>query len=528
MKRGSKTRTLVITIVFSAPVLFAHAALACDKMPVTFSSEELLDKIVVGEKLIHDVQAHIKWYEPDSNNLLLVGDWGYERPKVFIEGDLWAGENKDKAAAHIKYAFDGEIQRNFRHNTGESWTTAGIYALTPETFTVYMTPNTLMGHSVKQHTIETLGEILSRARTVKVKKRGEQIDGHSCCILEAIGIQDADHFYDIRAWIDTQRDFRPLRIRKFYSPEDKHHPIKKFDSPEDKHRADPNERWRAVCEVVDNIRLRQIDGVWFPIQGERQTYRQEWLPPKGMTKKEFKKAYAHLPEAEQYKKARYVTTARTPKHRIDIDSIRINKGTEPEKFTVEFPEGCRVWDDFLKVGYDFKSNRTKKEWDEILEEGRKQSEQQKFKEVLIGKAAPSFPKNATWLNSKPLTWKDLEGKVVILHFWARWCGPCHNDLPVMSGLHKNRKDSGIVVIGIHTPSNKIEDVRKVIKEYQLGYPICIDTAKAPGGTGFGVMSNKFYVSGIPYAFVTDEQGCVAGHGWRTSDVLRRARDLVKK
>jgi peroxiredoxin len=80
----------------------------------------------------------------------------------------------------------------------------------------------------------------------------------------------------------------------------------------------------------------------------------------------------------------------------------------------------------------------------------------------------------------------------------------------MSNLHKERKKSGIVVIGIHTPGSKIEDTQKVMKEFDLDYPICIDTTKPPNGRGFGSMSSQYGANAIPYAFVIDQQGNVAG------------------
>ena len=98
----------------------------------------------------------------------------------------------------------------------------------------------------------------------------------------------------------------------------------------------------------------------------------------------------------------------------------------------------------------------------------------------------SSPPGATWLNSKPLTWASLRGKVVILDFWAEWCGPCRNDYPQLSLLHDGREANGFTVVGVHPPGSAPEAVKKVMDEFHLGYPICVDVppgrACGPGAT----------------------------------------------
>ncbi len=222
------------------------------------------------------------------------------------------------------------------------------------------------------------------------------------------------------------------------------------------------------------------------------------------------------------------------RHDVNVLEARINEKLPDELFQMEFKEGVKVVDARFGgvVTYPYKANRTDEEWREIIEKARKQpgrkAKEKQSKNALIGKPAPPFPQNASWLNSEPLTWKELAGKVVILDFWADWCGPCRNDLPLMSALHKKRQETGIIVIGIHTPGSKIENIRKVMKKYELNYPICIDAPAPRAAEGFGAMSSMYGVTGIPYAFVIDREGNVTGHGWGVSGVLGHAQELVKK
>ncbi len=222
------------------------------------------------------------------------------------------------------------------------------------------------------------------------------------------------------------------------------------------------------------------------------------------------------------------------KRDIFIEQIEVNKKLADELFEVKFKEGVRVVDFRFGglVTYPYKADRTDEEWQEIHKKARQRAErdskEKRFKDALIGKPAPSFPENAVWLNSKALTWQALRGNVVILDFWADWCVPCRNDLPVMSSLDKNREETGIIVIGIHTPGSEITDIRKVMKEYDLNYPICIDIRPPVGVDFWGEMYSRYGVNGIPYAFVIDQNGNVAVHGQGVGQVLGKAHQLAKK
>jgi thiol-disulfide isomerase/thioredoxin len=167
----------------------------------------------------------------------------------------------------------------------------------------------------------------------------------------------------------------------------------------------------------------------------------------------------------------------------------------------------------------------------LLSEAEVREEQQKARQraidALIGKPAPEFPAGATWLNSKALTWESLRGKVVILDFWAEWCGPCRSDLPQLSLLHDAREANGLTVIGVHPPGSPPEAVKKVMDEFHLGYPICIDIPPREGLRAWGDLFGQFAVQAIPHAVAVDGQGTIVACG-RLQDVLARANQLVEK
>lgn len=90
--------------------------------------------------------------------------------------------------------------------------------------------------------------------------------------------------------------------------------------------------------------------------------------------------------------------------------------------------------------------------------------------------APEFTGITKWLNTdKPLTLKELRGKVVLIDFWTYTCINCIRSLPHVTSWYDKYKDQGFVVIGVHTPEfefeKKSENVINAIKMYNIHYPV---------------------------------------------------------
>ncbi|KKM98410.1 hypothetical protein LCGC14_1158290, partial [marine sediment metagenome] len=92
--------------------------------------------------------------------------------------------------------------------------------------------------------------------------------------------------------------------------------------------------------------------------------------------------------------------------------------------------------------------------------------------------------------------------------------------------HKDRASTGVVVVGIHAPADKLDKTRKVMQEFGLEYPIYIDL---PGGDGptksWGRTFSQYGIFGIPCAFAIDQQGRVSRHG-QLGEVLRKVHELL--
>lgn len=93
--------------------------------------------------------------------------------------------------------------------------------------------------------------------------------------------------------------------------------------------------------------------------------------------------------------------------------------------------------------------------------------------------APEFPKSAVWLNTKePLTMDALQGKIVLIDFWAYSCINCVKTLSPLNTWYEKYHDKGLVIIGVHSPAFEFEknknNVLKAIKEYNIKYPVVLD------------------------------------------------------
>jgi thiol-disulfide isomerase/thioredoxin len=119
------------------------------------------------------------------------------------------------------------------------------------------------------------------------------------------------------------------------------------------------------------------------------------------------------------------------------------------------------------------------------------------KGIAVGQKFPAM--NIPMLNSAG-TFGDssLKGKVVIVDFWASWCGPCKVELPALSNLYKKYKSQGLEVVGINLDDD-IKEAQGFVKQHPVVVPLLYD------GKNKAVVS-KIDVQVMPTSFVLDRQG----------------------
>lgn len=119
--------------------------------------------------------------------------------------------------------------------------------------------------------------------------------------------------------------------------------------------------------------------------------------------------------------------------------------------------------------------------------------------------AADFSGITNWLNTdKPLSLKDLKGKVVLVDFWTYTCINCIRTLPHVTTWYDKYKNDGFVVIGVHTPEFQFEhntaNVENAIKMYNIHYPVAQDNNYATWGN----YHNEYW----PAEYLIDAQGNV--------------------
>ena len=104
-------------------------------------------------------------------------------------------------------------------------------------------------------------------------------------------------------------------------------------------------------------------------------------------------------------------------------------------------------------------------------------------------------------NGVPVALADYKGKVVLLNFWATWCGPCKIEIPWFIEFNKTYKDRGFAVLGVSLDDDGWRSVKPYLAEKRIGYPVVVGNDQVSQSYG-GIDS-------LPTTFIIDRDGRIA-------------------
>ena len=114
---------------------------------------------------------------------------------------------------------------------------------------------------------------------------------------------------------------------------------------------------------------------------------------------------------------------------------------------------------------------------------------------ITGSAAPDFTLKSN--SGENLKLSEFRGEVVLINFWASWCGPCRQEMPVLDELHRQYKALGFTVLGVNVEENS-SAARKLLKEVQVSFPVLFDNES--------VVSKQYDVIAMPSTVLVDRDG----------------------
>lgn len=116
-----------------------------------------------------------------------------------------------------------------------------------------------------------------------------------------------------------------------------------------------------------------------------------------------------------------------------------------------------------------------------------------------GFRAPDFSLQTA--GGETITLSDLQGRPILINFWASWCPPCRAEMPAFERAYQAWQDQGFVILAINaTQQDSVDQALAFAQEYGLSFPLLFDTN--------GRVNRNYQVRSLPTSFFVDPQGVI--------------------
>ncbi len=135
----------------------------------------------------------------------------------------------------------------------------------------------------------------------------------------------------------------------------------------------------------------------------------------------------------------------------------------------------------------------------------------------VGKPAPDFTLKS--LSGENLKLSEMTGDVILINFWASWCGPCREEMPLLNDLHSKYEPLGFKVLGVNVEED-VNGAKGFLKNFPVDFPVLLDNTNQ--------VSKQYKVIAMPTTVVVDRDGNMRylHQGYKPGDE-EKYRQMVK-
>ena len=140
---------------------------------------------------------------------------------------------------------------------------------------------------------------------------------------------------------------------------------------------------------------------------------------------------------------------------------------------------------------------------------------------LLGNPMEVF---GTFLDGKKVDWESYRGKVVLVDFWATWCGPCRGEVPNVLAMYQAYHDKGFEVVGVSLDKTP-EDAKRYVAEMKIPWQSIFPTDENERGWDHP-LARYYGIGGIPTAILVDQKGNVVHLEARGKNLRQQLKKLL--